>query len=272
MRPVLFDLFGFPVNSYGVSKGLAVLAAAYLLGREFCRRGWDPERAWNMVLTAAVLGFVGGKIYYLGEHLGRLSPHDFGSSGFTWYGGMIAGTATVIVMAKQLHLPLGALAGVISAPLSLAYGIGRIGCFLAGDGTYGKPSSLPWAMAFPNGTVPTVVPVHPTALYESAFAFVLAGFLWWIRKRITPLAVFGLYALLSGAARFLVEELRINKEAFLSMTAPQLWSLLLMVVGVALLIRSRRGNGRDTPLPGKGEHRAGSPRDGEAVQAPLGTT
>ena len=174
MRPVLFDILGFPINSYGVSKALAALMAAYLLGREFRRLGWDPERAWNLVMASTVLGLAGGKLYYLGEHAGNLTLHDFGSSGFTWYGVMIAGVATVVVMTRRYRLPLGQFAGIAAAPLALAYGIGRIGCFLAGDGTYGKPSDLPWAMAFPNGTMPTLVPVHPTAMYESPFAFVLA--------------------------------------------------------------------------------------------------
>lgn len=243
MRPILFEIFGFPINSYGVSKALAALVAAYLLGREFRRLGWDPERAWNMVMAATVLGFAGGKLYYLAEHAGNLTRHDFGSSGFTWYGGLIAGVATVVVMARRYKLPLGRFAGIVAAPLSLAYGIGRIGCFLAGDGTYGKPSDLPWAMAFPHGTMPTLVPVHPTALYESVFAFVLAGFLWWVRKRIAPVAVFGLYAVLSGAARFVVEEVRINKEVILGMTQPQLWSLVLVAVGAYLLISRGRQSG-----------------------------
>lgn len=248
MRPVLFEIFGFPINSYGVSKALAALVAAYLLGREFRRLGWDPERAWNMVMAATVLGFAGGKLYYLAEHAGNLTPHDFGSSGFTWYGGLVAGAATTVVMARRYRLPLGHFAGIVAAPLSLAYGIGRIGCFLAGDGTYGKPSDLPWAMAFPHGTMPTLVPVHPTALYEAAFAFVLAGFLWWVRKRIAPVAVFGLYAALSGAARFLVEEVRINKEVILGMTQPQLWSPVLVAVGAYLLISRRRQSGDGVAL------------------------
>ncbi|GAB3662732.1 hypothetical protein GCM10027596_24860 [Nocardioides korecus] len=195
------------------------------------------------MLAATVLGFGGGKLYYLAEHAGDMTRHDFGSSGFTWYGGLIAGIITVVVMARRYQLPWRQLAGIVAAPLSLAYGIGRIGCFLAGDGTYGKPSDLPWAMAFPNGTMPTLVPVHPTALYESAFAFVLAGFLWWVRKRTAPVTVIGLYAVLSGAARFLVEEVRINKEVILGMTQPQLWSLVLVAVGAYLLIPRRRRSG-----------------------------
>lgn len=241
MQPVLFELFGFPVNSYGVSKAAAAIAAAWLLAREFRGLGWDPNRAWNLVIAGTVLGFVGGKLYYLAENLGHLTPHHFGSSGFTWYGGLIAGTLTVIVMALRYKLPLSQLAGVAAAPLALAYGIGRIGCFLSGDGSYGQPSDLPWAVAFPNGTMPTLVPVHPTSLYEASFAFILGALLWTLRTRMQPLALFGLYAALSGTARFLVEEIRINPEAWLGFTQPQLWSLPLVAIGAWLLLKQRRG-------------------------------
>ena len=96
MRPVLFEVLGFPVNSYGVSKAAAALIAGWLLAREFRRLGWDPDRAWSLALWATLVGFVGGKLYYLAENLGNLSPHAFGTSGFTWYGGLIAGVLTVM--------------------------------------------------------------------------------------------------------------------------------------------------------------------------------
>lgn len=240
MQPVLFEIFGFPINSYGLSKALAALAAGYLLAREFRRLGWDPDRAWSIVFAATVLGFVGGKVYYLAEHFGELTVHDFGGHGFTWYGGLIAGTLTVAVMGWRSGLPLGQLAGIAAAPLSVAYGIGRVGCFLSGDGTYGQPSDLPWAVAFPNGMVPTMVPVHPTGLYEALFAFTLAAFLWAVRTRLAPLSVFGLYALLSGLARFLIEELRLNDEVLFGLTQPQWWSLLLITIGIGLLLASKR--------------------------------
>ncbi len=265
MRPLLFEVFGFPINSYGLSKVLAAFAAAYLLGREFRRLGWDPEQAWNIVMVATVLGFAGGKLYYLGENFENLSMHHFGSAGFTWYGGLIAGVLTVTVMAKRYKLPLGQLAGIAAAPLSLAYAIGRIGCFMAGDGTYGQPSELPWTMAFPAGTMPTLVPVHPTALYEAAFAFALAGLLWWARRHVAPVAVFGLYAVLSGLARFLVEEVRINREVLLGMTSPQLWSLVLVAIGVGLLIGVRQRRVDETVSPSLyvgDESKTGSPESG----------
>lgn len=149
MYPTLFEIFGVPIGSYGVSKALAALAALVLLSREFRRLRWDPDVAVTLVVATTIVGFLGGKLYYLAEHLGRLTPHDFGTSGFTWYGGFLAGLAVFVVISRRHRLPLPELAAVSAAPLSVAYGIGRLGCLLAGDGTYGRPSDLPWAMAFP---------------------------------------------------------------------------------------------------------------------------
>lgn len=123
---------------------------------------------------------------------------------------MIAGTAAVLVVIRRRRLPLGLLSGLVPVPLSLAYGIGRLGCLLAGDGTYGRPTSLPWGMVFPRGTMPTAVPVHPTPLYEALAAFAIAGLLVWMGRGINPPAVLGTYLVLSGLARFLVEFVRIN--------------------------------------------------------------
>lgn len=263
MLPVLFHVFGIPINSYGASKALAVGVAGWVLAREFRRLGWDPERAWNIAIAATVVGFVGGKLYYLAEHAGNLTPHDFGSAGFTWYGGLFAGVATVAVMSRWYRLPLGDLAGAASIPLALGYGIGRIGCFLAGDGTYGRPTDLPWGVTYPHGMMPTTVPVHPTELYETALAFMNAGLLWTVRTRLHPWALFGTYAVLSGIARFFVEFLRTNQPVWFGFTQPQVWSLLLVVIGAVLVARYRK---RPAPVPpvGRSTTTAMAGGDGEA--------
>lgn len=135
MFPVLFYVFGFPIQSYGVSKALAAVVGAYLLGRAFQRRGLDKELAHSLVLWATVWGFVGAKVYFLTENATRFSWHMLGGSGFVWYGGLIGGITATLTMSRRHRLPLATVAGVMAVPLSVAYGIGRIGCFLAGDGT-----------------------------------------------------------------------------------------------------------------------------------------
>lgn len=262
MYPVLFEVFGLPITSYGVSKALAALAAWFLLRREFRRLGWDPDVALTVVVAGTVVGFLGGKLYYLAEHYDRLTMHDFGGAGFTWYGGLIAGLAAFAVVIRHHRLPLVTAAAVAAAPLSVAYGIGRLGCLLAGDGTYGRPTDLPWGMVFPHGMVPTMVPVHPTPLYEALAAFLIAAVLWSVRIRWDPVAVIAAYAVLTGGARLLVEFLRINKPALLGLTQPQLWSLALTAAGVllAVIVARRRVGSAD----------AGSVRDLTEGETPAG--
>lgn len=243
MRPVLMEILGFPVQSYGVSKVLAALVAGVLLSRAFRTAGWDPDRAWNLVLYGTVAGFVGAKIYYVAENVTALSWHHLGGSGFTWYGGLLAGVGTVLVLARKYRLPWKQLAGMTAVPLSVAYGIGRIGCFLAGDGTYGRPTSLPWGMSFPDGVVPTLERVHPTALYEAVMAFAIAAALWGLRTRLTPVVLFGVYAVASGLARYWVETVRVNEPVHAGLTQPQLWSIALMLVGLSLLLSARADSG-----------------------------
>ncbi|WNB86987.1 prolipoprotein diacylglyceryl transferase family protein [Cellulomonas sp. ATA003] len=238
MRPVLFSIFGVDVQTYGVSKALAALLGAYLLGRAFERVGLRRESAHSLVLWATVWGFVGAKIYYLLEQGGNLTMHDFGGMGFTWYGGLIGGVVAGLVVIRRHKLPLGVVAGATAVPLTLAYGVGRLGCLLSGDGTYGRPSSLPWAMAFPNGVVATDVPVHPTPLYEALAALAIAAILWRLGRRLMGPALFGWYLVLSGLVRLVVEVLRINDPVLLGLTQPQLWSILSVAAGTAIILRA----------------------------------
>ena len=239
MRPVLLELGGLELTSYGASKALAALVAGAMLATELRRRGRDPEHAYSLVLWALFGGFAGAKLYYLAEHAGSLSLHDFGGTGFTWFGGLLGGAAATAVVARRRGIPLGLMAGMAAAPLAVAYGVGRLGCLLAGDGTYGTPSDLPWAMSFPEGTVPTLERVHPTPLYEAIAAFLVGALLWRLRLRLAPLALFALYAVLMGIARILVEFIRLNDEVVLGLSGPQLWSLALVALGLLLAWRTR---------------------------------
>lgn len=249
MWPILFSIFGVHVQSYGVSKALAALVGAYLLGRAFERIGYRRELAHGLVLWATVWGFVGAKLYFLLEHWRQFAWHHLGGSGFTWYGGLIGGAFAVLVITRHHQLPLDAVAGAMAMPLSVAYGIGRIGCFLAGDGTYGKPTDLPWGMSFPRGAVPIDVPVHPAQLYEAAAAFAIAAVLALAGRHWSPASVFGVYLVLSGLARLLVEYVRVNEPVLFGLTQPQVLAIGSMIVGGFLMVRNRR---RGLPTPPEG--------------------
>jgi phosphatidylglycerol:prolipoprotein diacylglycerol transferase len=114
---------------------------------------------------------------------------------------------------------------------------GRIGCFLVGD-DYGRPTDLPWGIAFPEGAPPTLVPVHPTQLYEAAWLLLLGAFLW-RRRRASPF-LFGEYLVGAGIGRFVVEIWRVNTRVAHGLTEAQWIALALVTLGTLGLLYFRR--------------------------------
>src|SRR3989440_609454 len=135
--------------------------------------------------------------------LAGASPHDlvgnvFSGSGLVWYGGAAGGAIGVLLWARRRDWLGLVLLDVASVPLALGYAIGRIGCQVSGDGDYGIASNLPWAMAYPKGTVPTDTRVHPTPVYESLAMGVVAVLLWRWRDRFEAGTLFAIYLVLAG--------------------------------------------------------------------------
>ena len=120
----------------------------------------------------------------------------------------------------------------------LGHLIGRIGCFLVGD-DYGQPSTLPWAVAFPEGLPPTTVPVHPTQLYE-AIGLALLG--WWLlrsRRSTVPATVVGRYLIGAGGLRFIIEFIRVNERVAFGLSVAHLVSLAAIGLGVSMLLMTQ---------------------------------
>ena len=126
-------------------------------------------------------------------------------------------------------------------PLAMGYAIGRIGCQLSGDGDYGKPWDVPWAMAYPDGVVPTDVPVHPTPIYETLAMGLAAWVLWRLRDSLRPGLALRPLPRARRDERFLVEFLRRNEPVALGLTTPQFQSLALLLAGAVWLgVAARR--------------------------------
>jgi phosphatidylglycerol:prolipoprotein diacylglycerol transferase len=166
-----------------------------------------------------------------------------------WLGGLVGGALGVVIWAWRRGFLGLALLDICAAPLALGYAIGRIGCQVSGDGDYGIKSDLPWAMAYPKGTVPTTTKVHPTPVYETLAMGALALLLWNLRDRFRPGILFALYLVLSGAERLLVEFIRRNDKLALGLTLPQLISVGMIAAGAAWLLRAR---GRASLAPAGG--------------------
>ena len=163
----------------------------------------------------------------------------FSGSGLVFYGGLLGGALAVLAWAKWRGVLDGKTFDLAAPGLAAAYAIGRIGCQLAGDGDYGIPWDGPWAMAYPNGTVPTDVPVHPTPVYETIVMGIVTVVLWRWRHRFRPGNLFALWAVFAGAERFLVEFIRRNEEVVAGLTQPQLISIAMILAGGAWIVTHR---------------------------------
>ena len=149
----LFRIGPLSISPFGVLLVAAFLAAFFQLHRNLRRVGVaDEEAASALVFAGGVGGVVGAKLYYAALHGDWRLLLD--RSGLVWYGGFVLGTAAILWTIRRRRLPAWSTADALAPALALGYGIGRIGCFLVGD-DYGRPTDLPWGIAFANGLPPT---------------------------------------------------------------------------------------------------------------------
>jgi phosphatidylglycerol:prolipoprotein diacylglycerol transferase len=240
-------VLGLSIKTFGLFFALNFAAWGLLAARRLRELGRPVDWAYEIVTVALIGGLVGARGYYLLQNHSNVSVGDiFGGSGLIWYGGLLGGVIAVLYWAHRrdfLSLQLVDMAGPC---LALGYAIGRIGCQVSGDGDYGKDWDGPWAMGYPHGTVPTAPgeTVHPTPIYETVTMGLLAFVLWQLRDRVRPGILFALYLVGAGLERFLVEFLRRNEDVALGLTAAQLESLTLFVIGVvwvAVVVRRHGG-------------------------------
>src|SRR5215475_5594732 len=236
------------LQTFGLMFALAFLAAGALIAKRLKELGKPVDWAYEMCFAALLGGIVGSRIYFIVQNWssvkGDLLGNLFSGSGLVWYGGAIGGTLAVLAWAAYRDFLGLALLDLAAPALALGYAIGRCGCQLSGDGDYGKPWNGPWAMAYPNGTVPTDRTVHPTPIYETLAMGLGAWILWQLRDRFRTGVLFAIYLVYARTERFLVEFLRRNHAVALGLTGPQLESAAMVVIGVVwiLLVRRRHGS------------------------------
>ncbi len=225
----------------------------------------------NLVVWAAIWGFLGAKIFDNLEHWDSFIKDPVGGllsfSGLTFYGGLICGGAAVLYIARKNGIKVLHMLDVGGPGMMLAYSVGRIGCHLSGDGDWGIPNLNPkpfswlpdwlWAYTYPNNVATEgnhiagcigkycnelAQPVYPTPIYEVVLAFILFLVLWNIRERIKlPGMMFGIYLMFNGLERFFIELIRVNSRytvAGISFTQAELISSILFFAGLALVISS----------------------------------
>jgi phosphatidylglycerol:prolipoprotein diacylglycerol transferase len=269
------NLGAIHLGTFGLLLWLAAVAATVVLHRNFVRNGVDAD-ALSVVAFVVIAGVIGAKTWHelqdvteLRMALRQIALPGWGhpldvvtgflhwfQAGFAWFGGMLAGIAMLMWEGRQAKPEglTGWRAGVrmldLAAPAAaIGYGVGRIGCLLSGDGDYGIKTTLPWGVHMaPNALVPTADLVQPTPVYELLFSLVLAWVLWRLGSKGRPVGwLTGLYLVLSGVGRFLVEFVRINPRIHWGMSNAQVAALGSVVVGlVVMVVAGRRAAAAET--------------------------
>ncbi len=274
------DTQGTILSSKGSFWGgvLFAAASAYLRYREKEKQKL-PEPKWedeivlpnqlvgNLTMVAAVAGLLGAKIFHNLENLDEFAADPFDAlisfSGLTMYGGLICGGTAVIWYGTKHGIPFRHLLDSTAPGLMLAYGTGRLGCQLSGDGDWGiinhisKPGWLnflpdwAWAYSYPHNVNSVGIPiagcegrhcmvlpepVFPTPLYEAIVCISLFFVLWCYRKKIsTPGILFCIYLLMNGVERFFIEKIRVNTKYHIfgnAITQAEIIAVCLVILGI----------------------------------------
>lgn len=266
-EPLSYDVGPLQLTGFGLAVLLAFVVGQIIAQRELARRGYDPEPMGDVVFAAVIGGLLGGKLYYAIE-MGDLTA-IVSRAGFVFWGGLIGGILACWVVIRKKHLSFPRISDVCAPALAAAYSVGRTGCWAVGD-DYGRPWNGPWAVSFPNGAPPStvgnmtelfhtpapaesspnqVLSVHPTQLYETALGFVMFLILWRFRDHKHAEGwLFGLYCVLAGIERFVIEFVRAKDDRFIygMFTMAQVIALLF-AVGGAIWMYVRRNPGPDAP-------------------------
>jgi phosphatidylglycerol:prolipoprotein diacylglycerol transferase len=270
-HPFTFTVFGFSFTGFGIAVLLAFLIAQIISERELARRGREKESAAvSDVLFAALLGtLLGAKLYYV-----IVVTHNWrdllGRGGFVFWGGFIGSVVLCALTIRYKKLSFVRFADVGGIAIAAGYAVGRTGCWAVGD-DYGRPYTGPLAVAFPQGTPPstafemqrafntpirpgtdpsTVLSVYPTQLLEVALGMIMFGILWRLRNHKHAEGwLFGVYCVLAGLERFIVEFLRAKDDRFswaFGLSMAQLIALGITLAGV-LIMAARKNTGVGRP-------------------------
>lgn len=263
VRPVLFQIGPLSIKSFGLFVGLATVKALFGMGEDFKRarvKLTDLQEAWGAAAMIAGGAFMAKVHYVLGEWGNdRLDYKSFDySHGYTFQGLVMGAFLAVCVCAYARNLNLWMVLDVVIPNTLAGHVLGKVGCFLSGDGCYGPaadPRYVPWAMSFPNGLDPVRTPVHPTPLYEGLTALTITVLSWYFVPWPLPKRFHGRKAAfclgLSGFVRVFLEKYRRHPgtESAFGLTEFQVVALVFLLIAlfIEFVVVRRRGDIPEDP-------------------------
>jgi phosphatidylglycerol---prolipoprotein diacylglyceryl transferase len=260
VNPANFNVGPLQLTGFGFAVLLAFAISQIIAERELARRGHDPSPIADLIIAAVLGTLIGAKLYYV-----IVITHDirdlFSRGGFVFWGGFIGSVIVCWLTIRFKKLRFTRISDVAGICIAAGYAVGRTGCWAVGD-DYGRPWNGPLAVQFPNGAPPStaanmtqlfgiqlppgttpdqVLSVHPTQLYETAMGFVMFLILWRFRDHKHAEGwLFGLYCVLAGIERFIVEFFRAKDDRIFGLlTAAQVIAITVGTIG-AIWMYARR--------------------------------
>lgn len=183
MHPVLFEINGFAIHTYGFMGAIGFLVLAGLALYRTRALGLKPERTADLIFWTAVVGLIGSRIVFIAQNPEAFTAWtqwlNLRTGGLVFYGALLFGAPAASLLLWRFKFPFFATWDVFASGFPIAHGFARLGCFGAGC-CYGAPCEQPWAVTFTNpmsAARPLNVPLHPTQLYEAGFLFALGALL-----------------------------------------------------------------------------------------------
>lgn len=275
-NPQLFLLSGkgsvyafFIVLMISISWGIYTNYRAKKKSQELIEETLHPYQfTWNILMIGLVFALIGSKLFDLFDNFDSFLKNPVSSilsfSGLTFYGGFIVTVIALMLYMRVIKLDWKHVIDATAPAIMIGYAVGRLGCHFSGDGCWGientltKPNLIPqwlWASTYPgnviNAGIPIPgchgdhclalgVPVFPTSLYESIAAFIAFAALWILRKHMkAPVTLFGVFLIINGVSRFLIEKIRINHKYNLlgvQLTQAEIISTVLVLMGIVIIV------------------------------------
>lgn len=258
-HPFQFSIGPLQFTGFGIAVVLGFIVAQMISQEEMQRRGYDPAPIADMIFGAVVGGLLGAKLYFV-VVLGNWDAL-FARGGFVFWGGLVGGAIGVLLIARHRKVPIMRTLEVGAPALAAAYTVGRTGCWDVGD-DYGRPWNGPLAVQFPDGAPPStagimsqefgvkfppgtdpseLIAVHPTQLYEVGMSLIMFAIIWRLRRHKHAEGwLFGVYCVLAGIERFVVEFFRAKDDQLaFGLTIAQVIAIAAVAIGIAFMYARR---------------------------------
>ncbi len=257
--PVLVTIGGLKIHWYGIMIAIGLYAGIQVALRDAPRRGIDRDQLMNVALLAAILGIVGGRLYYVVQNNPSFYLHHPGQILAVWQGGMaffgaiFGGGLALAISSRLWHMPFWSLLDVGALGMTIGQTIGRIGNIINGDIVGYKTNGWGFEYTNPNTFGPLNTPVQPANLYELVISLALFLVLWNLRTRIHPEGMLAmLYLVIYSLSQFFIFFVRDNIVILGGLKQAQVTALVVIALTlpvIAYLLRKERLEGQAVKQP-----------------------